>query len=172
MFPPPTREREPDLFQIRKFPSRSESIFPFRPDIDEERADLLRITENCVVRELIKTTLVKVRIMNADIELPVSDDHRDISRILITTLSLVESFRVLLATALLCYKEPARRPIGVFCVPKPRVGGFGCDDDHHHLIGLVLGCLLCKAYQLIKSSNVDLCTSSGIMSILDTDLLG
>ena len=40
--------------------------------------------------------------------------------------------RVLLAPALLCHKEPARikqnTPLGVFCVPKPLVGGFGCDE--------------------------------------------
>ena len=38
----------------------------------------------------------------------------------------------LLAPALLCHKEPARSkqntPLGVFCVPKPLVGGFGCDE--------------------------------------------
>ena len=31
----------------------------------------------------------------------------------------------------LCHKEPARskqNKIGVFCVPKPLVGGFGCDE--------------------------------------------
>ena len=32
----------------------------------------------------------------------------------------------------LCHKEPARTkqntPLGVFCVPKPLVGGFGCDE--------------------------------------------
>ena len=34
--------------------------------------------------------------------------------------------------ALLCHKEPARSkqntPLGVFCVPKPLVGGFGGDE--------------------------------------------
>ena len=36
------------------------------------------------------------------------------------------------ATYPLCHKEPARSkqntPLGVFCVPKPLVGGFGCDE--------------------------------------------
>ena len=36
------------------------------------------------------------------------------------------------ATYPLCHKEPARSkqntPLGVFCVPKPQVGGFGCDE--------------------------------------------
>ena len=42
--------------------------------------------------------------------------------------SLVESFIVLHAPAVLCHKEPARasKRMGVFCVPKPLVGCFGC----------------------------------------------
>ena len=41
-------------------------------------------------------------------------------------------FRGLATPALLCHIEPARSkqntPLGVFCAPKPLVGGFGCDE--------------------------------------------
>ena len=40
------------------------------------------------------------------------------------------TFPCMEATYPLCHKEPARSkqntPLGVFCVPKPLVGGFGC----------------------------------------------